>query len=66
MAVYNDVRPPLTIGLLNAIKAMPGDKLCNAIYSGLADKPDVTPEELEHLSNRLGRLAWERARDTQS
>lgn len=51
--------------ILDGIAALPGPKACNAIFSALSEKKDVTPEDLELLSNRLGRLAWERARGQQ-
>lgn len=45
-----------------AVQAMPSKKACNAVYTALADKQDVTAKDLEELSNCIGRLAWERAR----
>ena len=34
----------------------------NAIYTALADKNDLNAADLEELSNRLGRMAWDKAR----
>lgn len=51
--------------ILDGISALPGTKACNAILVALTEKKDVTPEDLELLSNRIGRLAWERARGQQ-
>lgn len=48
--------------LLDAASALPSEQLCNAVYTAIADKPDVQPEHLEKLANRLGRLAHERGR----
>ncbi|MGB1153428.1 MAG: hypothetical protein ACPG4F_04600 [Paracoccaceae bacterium] len=48
--------------LQEAASALPSEQLCNAIYTAIADKPDVKPEHLEILANRLGRLAHERNR----
>jgi hypothetical protein len=48
--------------LYDAASALPSEQLCNAIYTAIADKPDVKPDHLEKLANRLGRLAHERNR----
>lgn len=48
--------------VLAGVQSMPSKKACNAVYTALADKQDVTAKDLEELSNCLGRLAWERAR----
>lgn len=48
--------------LHEAASALPSEQLCNAVYTAIADKPDVQPEHLEKLANRLGRLAHERGR----
>lgn len=48
--------------ILDGVAALPGGRACNAVFVAFLEKVDVTPEELELLSNRLGRLSWERAR----
>jgi CTP:molybdopterin cytidylyltransferase MocA len=48
--------------LHEAASALPSEQLCNAVYTAIADKPDVKSEHLEKLANRLGRLAHERGR----
>ena len=48
--------------LYDAASALPSEQLCNAIYTAIADKPDVNPDHLEKLATRLGRLAHERNR----
>jgi len=48
--------------LYKAAMALPSQQLCNAIYSVLGDKPDILPEHIEELANRLGRIAHERNR----
>jgi len=44
------------------IRSLPPQTACNAVYAALADRIDITPTELEHLAQRLSRLAWEKAR----
>lgn len=48
--------------VIDAVRSMPSRAACNAVYTALADKRDLSAEDLETLSNRIGRLAWERAR----
>jgi hypothetical protein len=48
--------------VMDAVRSMPSRAACNAVYTALADKRDLSAEDLETLSNRIGRLAWERAR----
>ena len=48
--------------LMDAVRAMPSHAACNAIYTALADKKDLSTADLEELSNRIGQMAWERAR----
>lgn len=48
--------------VMAAVKSMQSKRACNAVYTALADKPDISTADLEELSNRIGRLAWERAR----
>lgn len=48
--------------IIDAVRSMPSRAACNAVYTALADKRDLSAEDLETLSNRIGRLAWERAR----
>ena len=48
--------------LYDAASVLPSEQLCNAIYTAIADKPDVNPDHLEELANRLGRLAHDRNR----
>ena len=47
---------------MDAVRAMPSQAACNAIYTALADKNDLNAADLEELSNRLGRMAWDKAR----
>lgn len=63
MPIPGQNRQPLTLMLLDAIRSMPSEQLCNVLYAGLADKPDIRSEDLEALANKLGRVAWEKARD---
>lgn len=48
--------------VMDAVRSMPSKAACNSVYTALADKRDLSAEDLETLSNRIGRLAWERAR----
>ena len=48
--------------LMDAVRTMPSQAACNAIYTALADKNDLNAADLEELSNRIGQMAWERAR----
>jgi len=48
--------------LIDAVRPMTSKSVCSVIYAALADKKDVSVSDLEELSNKLGRLAWERAR----
>ena len=48
--------------VIDAVRSMPSRAACNAVYTALADKRDLSAADLEELSNRIGRLAWERAR----
>jgi hypothetical protein len=48
--------------LMDAVRSMPSRPACNAVYTALADKKDLSAEDLETLANRIGRLAWEKAR----
>ena len=48
--------------VIDAVRSMPSRAACTAVYTALADKRDLSAEDLETLSNRIGRLAWERAR----
>jgi hypothetical protein len=48
--------------VMDGIRALPSKPACNSVYTALADKEDLTAEDLETLANRIGRLAWERAR----
>ena len=48
--------------LMDAVRALPSQAACNAIYTALADKNDLNAADLEELSNRLGRMAWDKAR----
>ena len=48
--------------VMDAVRSMPSRAACNAVYTALADKRDLSAADLEELSNRIGRLAWERAR----
>jgi len=48
--------------VMDAVRSMPSRAACNAVYTALADKRDLSAEDLETLSNRIGRLAWERGR----
>jgi hypothetical protein len=48
--------------LIDAVRPMPSKSVCNMVYAALADKKDITAADLEELSNKLGRLAWEKAR----
>jgi len=48
--------------VMDGIRALPSQPACNSVYTALADKEDLTAEDLETLANRIGRLAWERAR----
>ena len=48
--------------LIDAVRPMPSKSVCNVVYVALADKKDITAADLEELSNKLGRLAWEKAR----
>jgi hypothetical protein len=48
--------------VIDAVRSMPSRAACNAVYTALADKRDLSAEDLETLSNRIGRLAWERGR----
>lgn len=50
------------IMLIDAVRPMPSKSVCNMVYAALADKKDITAADLEELSNKLGRLAWEKAR----
>lgn len=50
------------IMLMDAVRSMPSKAACNAVYTALADKKDLTAADLEELSNRIGRLAWARGR----
>jgi hypothetical protein len=58
------IRPmkPLGAQLYDGVRGLPGPQVCNAIYAALADKVDVSPEALQDLSNRIGRLAHEKGR----
>lgn len=51
-----------SVMLMDAVRSMPSRPACNAVYTALADKKDLSAEDLEALANRIGRLAWERAR----
>jgi hypothetical protein len=48
--------------VMDGIRGLPSKPACNSVYTALADKEDLTAEDLETLANRIGRLAWERAR----
>jgi hypothetical protein len=48
--------------VMDGIRALPSKPACNSVYTALADKEDLTAEDLETLANRIGRLAWERGR----
>lgn len=48
--------------LVDALRTLASKQACNAAYTALADKKDLKTEDLEELANKLGRLAWERAR----
>lgn len=48
--------------VMDGIRALPSKPACNSVYTALADKEDLSAEDLETLANRIGRLAWERAR----
>lgn len=48
--------------LMDAVRSMPSRPACNAVYTALADKKDLSVGDLEALANRIGRLAWEKAR----
>lgn len=51
-----------SVMLMDAVRSLPSKAACNAVYTALADKKDLTADDLEELSNRIGRLAWERGR----
>ena len=59
-----NVRTTATNGVMvmDAVRSMHSKAACNAVYTALADKKDMSATDLEELSNKLGRLAWERAR----
>jgi len=59
-----NVRTAAASGLMviDAVRPMHSKAACNAVYTAMADKKDVSAADLEELSNRIGRLAWERAR----
>lgn len=48
--------------MLEGAKAVPARALCDALYTVILMNPGIAPKELNDLSNRIGRLAWERDR----
>jgi hypothetical protein len=62
MVLPGQTRQAAAVMLLDAIKSMPSQQLCNVLYTAIADKSDIKSQDLEDLSNKLGRVAWERAR----
>lgn len=48
-----------SVAVVDCVRSMPSRTACNVIYTALADKKDMSAEDLEELSNRIGRLAWE-------
>lgn len=61
MITNNKLAP--AVMLMDAVKAMPSNMLLNTLYTALADKKDLSAEHLEQISNMLGRIAWDRARN---
>lgn len=61
--MINDIRPPLTVQLMAAVRALPTHTLKSALYVALADKDDLTGDDLEEIGNRINRLAWDRQRN---
>lgn len=49
--------------VMDGIRALPSKPACNSVYTALADKDDLSAADLEDLSNKLGRLAWELRRE---
>jgi hypothetical protein len=49
--------------VMDGIRALPSKPACNSVYTALADKDDLSAEDLEELANKLGRLAWELRRE---
>jgi len=61
-AAYLDTQVEIISALISTIYTYGMSQGCNAVYTALADKRDLSAEDLETLSNRIGRLAWERGR----
>lgn len=50
------------ITMFSDAAALPKQDFIRTVYSMCVGRSDMSPADLEDLSNRLGRIAWHRAR----
>jgi hypothetical protein len=59
---HRDVQKEAAEGLINAAKVLPAKRFMDLVYWTILDNKQLSIEDIDALSNRLARLAWERGR----
>ena len=57
-----DVQKDAAEDMINAAKVLPAKRFMDLVYWAILDNKQLSIEDIDALSNRLARLAWERGR----
>lgn len=60
--IVTPARRPV-LDLIKCADALPFDKLCNVLYTVVADRSDIDPQVLEQTADKLRRVAWQKERE---
>lgn len=59
---HRDVQAETVQAIIQGAALLPPKRFINAVYTAIADNPQITVADMDDLANRLSRLAWNRGR----